>query len=805
MKKIDFALKGMTVCLIFFISLSSATPINEPSCGDGIINQEWEQCDDGNIIANDGCSALCQSELNPVCLYPDSLGDTTHDTVEISPEPSLQSIFNDVNYLVDVNADQKQYQIWNFGELEDVNLTIEFVNSFAGYATVFGYYLDGNKDTFTPLFRMKNLKGNTHPGYPEVDILQKGESITASISGHGSIGFAIDSYNANNETSKKTYTENALNPDSLDQAVVYDVNKYAVGFEDNKITIGDRDYQDAVVFFNPLSCSNPVFCGDGIINQDSEQCDGEDGVPEGYLCTETCELEYIPFCGDEIVNQESEQCDGEDGVPEGYVCLENCELEILPYCGDGIVNQESEQCDDGNNENEDGCSAVCEFECVPETAKTYGEPIYIEENKEWINLSSLITFDVNYSGEFCGNEAETYYRVTLVDDEYCNNREACLETEGSGEWNLYNGAFNISEESCHLIEFYSSADVNETITQQCAFVDDTPPLGIKEVGKPNSVWDGKSSIFYPWISDYCWSDSNESIDCWKVSLDTPLNISCTDQEPHPVGYENACFKVELDGDDATESYCTNYDGDFNANGDNYCCVESGIEEFYFLEESEHNLSYYCEDKLGNTSTLDDEKFKVEGRTFKIMLNKKWNLISVPFSLQDNNIEKVFSEIAENIDSVWSYDSFDDLWQVYRPSSPETSNLHTVKAGEGYMVASLEDEWLLVWGNLFSPINTPPSKEIKEGWNLIGYYGTDGQTQYNGPLGQGKSAECTLFSLGASFNSKAWSSLLTYWEPNNPNQEHYFGQDDALDPGAGYWLLTSEDGIYSYNTVCGEED
>ena len=33
-------------------------------CGDSIVNQTSEQCDDGNSINTDGCSNTCQ---NPVC------------------------------------------------------------------------------------------------------------------------------------------------------------------------------------------------------------------------------------------------------------------------------------------------------------------------------------------------------------------------------------------------------------------------------------------------------------------------------------------------------------------------------------------------------------------------------------------------------------------------------------------------------------------------------------------------------------------------------------------------------------------
>jgi len=49
----------------------------EPFCGDGMVNQFWEECDDGNLINGDGCSANCQIE----CPDPPCPGDYDCDGV----------------------------------------------------------------------------------------------------------------------------------------------------------------------------------------------------------------------------------------------------------------------------------------------------------------------------------------------------------------------------------------------------------------------------------------------------------------------------------------------------------------------------------------------------------------------------------------------------------------------------------------------------------------------------------------------------------------------------------------------------
>ena len=41
-----------------------------PGCGDGLINEPNEQCDDGNSIPGDGCSGTCQIEPYYTCATP---------------------------------------------------------------------------------------------------------------------------------------------------------------------------------------------------------------------------------------------------------------------------------------------------------------------------------------------------------------------------------------------------------------------------------------------------------------------------------------------------------------------------------------------------------------------------------------------------------------------------------------------------------------------------------------------------------------------------------------------------------------
>jgi len=451
---------------------------------------------------------------------------------------------------------------------------------------------------------------------------------------------------------------------------------------------------------------------------------------------------------------------------------------------------------------ETGPKTLPEIKTTKEVSQPRLECNYFGDSNEasecwFVTTLTKISLDTNYEG------AETFYRQRWKED--------YGSVWGSwSSWKVYESAFGFAEDSIHELEYYSvdeECDLEEEHAFEIDIVDSKAPMPVKTVGKPSTQWDFVGSTFYPEIGDgylnpgineECWGQ--DSLECWKVTLLTPISLQCTDSQPHPVSNERVCFRVELDADDATQSYCEGV-GDYNKNADGYCCLQGTTETFTFQEESEHKLAFYCEDALGNKGSVDYEMFKVEGGAFEIQLNKKWNLISVPFALKNSSPELVFEDVEENVQSVWTYDAFTNQWHVYNPSNPGANNLTEVLPGWGYWLAAYNPGSLVLGGSLFSPITTPPSKEIKQGWNLIGYYGTDGLSEYNGPQGNGKKASCMLYSLGDSVLDNGWSSLETYWEPYNPSPWVSFGYDSNLDSGAGYWIAATEDGVYTYSTVC----
>jgi len=472
----------------------------------------------------------------------------------------------------------------------------------------------------------------------------------------------------------------------------------------------------------------------------------------------------------------------------------------------------------------------------PSIWKDYGAPFesydFDDYWAKWINSSTSISAGVTDAGDHKSGINEVKYRTTRVDDEDCKyyyrdkrpETYDCNEVGGSGEWTQVDSEefsefeFNINEDSCHLIEIMATDNVDKcSLHKQWVYVDNQPPTPVKDVYEPKDKWtpgeNGDAiSNFYPEETAHCWDETENSIDCWKVTLDTEISMTCLDEGDHPVDNERICFNVELDGDDWTDygeySYCDRYGGTMEGE---WCCLRETIENFYFLESSEHNLKFYCVDALGNTNEeVDEEKFKVEGNDFIIKLNKKWNLISVPVVLLNDDPEEVFKDMS-CVDSIWAYDPSEEMcgdeWCVYTPG--EAPDSLKIIPGYGYWVLVKEacvDSELVIGGSLLSPGRTPPTRDLLPGWNLIGYYGLSGEEGYYGPEGNGDEAYCSLYSLvntNAMIPVKRWSSLYGYWETDRPQFEGY-GMCDELDPGAGYWIhmpADMEQYAYAPSTGC----
>ncbi len=474
---------------------------------------------------------------------------------------------------------------------------------------------------------------------------------------------------------------------------------------------------------------------------------------------------------------------------------------------DGSIYKEEESChifayyaEDGLG-NEEDIQWQCFFvdKKPPVTNKWYAGPFFEENGTEWITNETEVWLSAYDQEPHPSGVNKTYYRDVYLDKEddwhYCYSNctgwnedirfglptaPEPYNPSSSAGWTPWDGApFHKEDESCHIIEYYSFDNVKklEELNWQCVFVDNTVPVPNKTVGKP---------------STYCEGDECDVWE-WKITTMTPITLSCDDMGPHPSDHSMVHWRIWWDGSDNWTEWYNATEGT----------------QIYFGEECLHQLEFYCTDAVGHESERDLEWIKVEGTSFEIQLNKKWNLISVPFVMLDDSIDEVFADIADKVESVWTYDAETGNWTIYTPG-PAPDSLTKMKPGWGYWVKTTDDVNLSIGGSLFSPATTPASKKIVKGWNLVGYWGTEGMPGYYGPAGNGLPAYCEFYSLGEDILDKGFASLSSYWEPYNGNPAyapHYqwilFGDwNPQMDPGAGYWLHTNQEGEFVLPTTCG---
>ncbi len=342
--------------------------ISEPSCGDTFVDGA-EQCDDGNTVDGDGCSATCQNECgdgvvgsNEECddgnLEPND-GCSPICTIELCGNGTLDEFeqCDDGNHADGDGCDR-------FCNIEPIcgNGVLE-----PGESCDDGNLIDGD-----------GCESNCRetPMCPTGDL---GSAVGASVAAGSTVGlpngFAPPCITADG-SGEATYIWTAPTAGTFVFDTFgsdYDTTLYLLGDVCAGADLGCNDDSSGLQsqlsvtlaagqtvtivvdgfggaegnYLLNIAEQVPV-CGNGVVDA-GEECDDGNNL-NGDGCSAVCVTE---FCGDGTM-QGTEQCDDGNNV-DGDGCSAAC---VLESCGDGVV-QAPEQCDDGNNVDGDGCSAAC--------------------------------------------------------------------------------------------------------------------------------------------------------------------------------------------------------------------------------------------------------------------------------------------------------------------------------------------------------------------------------------------------------------------------------------------------------------
>ncbi|MHB1316675.1 MAG: immunoglobulin-like domain-containing protein, partial [Minisyncoccota bacterium] len=200
----------------------------------------------------DDVSLTCAGDqIVPVvnqCVLPETLGDSTSEIIGDSYGPwekVVQTMLVDNGFNIDDVLDQKEYQSWNLKQ-GTTTIEVQYLDGEKAGSEIFGYYLNNDISTFTPVFA--SGPGSTTQ-YPELPEAKNGDKFSITVKGD-SIQFALYGiYGGDHYTS----TVNTVNENGADRVLAYDVpnsikgGEYLLAFEDLKITASDNDYNDELI------------------------------------------------------------------------------------------------------------------------------------------------------------------------------------------------------------------------------------------------------------------------------------------------------------------------------------------------------------------------------------------------------------------------------------------------------------------------------------------------------------------------------------------------------------------------------
>lgn len=288
-------------------------------CGDGSVNQSFEQCDDGNVIDYDGCSSTCQTETrtgpDPRRNDPPVCGDGTLQRGEQCDDRNTVS--------GDGCSAECRLESGTTPQCGDAILTI------------------GETCDYGPA-------NSNEPNFCRTDC-------SAPVCGDGILddrmGEACDDGNTLNGDGCNAKCE--LGPRLVASAGVCGNGVLDVGEECDDSNGRDDD-----------GCSRNCLlevgiCGDGIVQELlGERC--EQATHDTSLPYDCVRCQFVSkTCGDGTVDP-GEECDkgAANADSPDAACRTNC---TISRCGDGILDS-AEQCDDGGRINGDGCDRYCRTE-----------------------------------------------------------------------------------------------------------------------------------------------------------------------------------------------------------------------------------------------------------------------------------------------------------------------------------------------------------------------------------------------------------------------------------------------------------
>lgn len=314
----------------------SMTRVRSTYCGDGIVHDPTEVCDDGNLQSGDDCTAVCTPAAcgNGIVEGSEQCDDSNSrngDGCSTSCESNVCG-----NHIIEPGEhcdDGNQVNGDGCSSLCETNMCGNGVIE-PGEECDDSNRVSGDTCSGLCAFEGCSLTGTW------VDFRDSSwkwslvEDNAGAITGILSVGQVA---HATAVTGRRVGTDVSLS--------LPDVGFSATSrmFACDEIALGGNPWFD-------LARIRATYCGDGILQSSLEACD-DGNFENGDDCTVACTAPS--GCGNGAIDP-GEECDDANGDNKD-ACLTTCERNA---CGDGFVHIGEETCDDGNALSGDGCDCI---------------------------------------------------------------------------------------------------------------------------------------------------------------------------------------------------------------------------------------------------------------------------------------------------------------------------------------------------------------------------------------------------------------------------------------------------------------
>ena len=243
-------------------------------------------------------------------------------------------------------------------------------------------------------------------------------------------------------------------------------------------------------------------------------------------------------------------------------------------------------------------------------------------------------------------------------------------------------------------------------------------------------------------------------------------------------YSDVTFNVSYDGGwyDTTDSGTwspSGAGGNFSVDEDELLSIDFNLT---FNTVGVYMIKFVLKDVDADEVLVEDEiSFAATGVSREVELNNGWNLMSLPIVPDEDDIEVVLADIMDDVISVHYYRATTGTWLIYAP--PDFTSLTTMEDGKAYWINMSAATNLTVVGQAIAAPGVqgglPPTYDVVEGWNMVGFKSTENMTAGNYLDGTDP-----VRIYGFDITQGGWFPLTT---------------SQNMTPGLGYWVAFSEPG------------